>query len=107
MTISMEELPLRQIALARSKAPILMRRDEVINLKTAIHITGRSEKTIRHWCKLFGIGAQPCQGSPLEISAPGLEMVRHGDLVALELLREGKRDHPRVRRVFEHLGLPG
>lgn len=86
-------------------APILMRKDEIINLKTAVYVTGRSEKTIRHWCKEFGIGVQPCPGAPLEISAPALEMVRHGDVAALELLREGKRDHPRVRRIFEHLGL--
>ena len=88
-------------------APILMRKDEIINLKTAVHVTGRSEKTIRNWCKEFGLGVQPCPGAPLEISAPALEMVRHGDVAALELLREGKRSHPRVRRIFEHLGLPG
>lgn len=87
-------------------APILMRKDEIINLKMAVHITGRSEKTIRGWCKTFGIGVQPCPGAPLEISMPALEMVRHGDISALELLRQGRRDHPRVRRIFEHVGLP-
>lgn len=87
-------------------APILMRRDEVINLKTAVFVTGRSEKTIRGWCRDFRIGVQPFAGSPLEISAPALEMVRHGDFVAVDLLRKGKRDHPRVKRFFEHLGLP-
>ncbi|KAA3500257.1 hypothetical protein DXM26_20540 [Agrobacterium tumefaciens] len=86
-------------------APILMRRDEIINLKTAVHVTGRSEKTIRVWCRDFGIGVQSCAGAPLEISAPALEMVRHGDFVALRLLRDGRRTHPRVLRVFEHLGL--
>ena len=86
-------------------APILMRKDEIINLKTAVHVTGRSEKTIRSWCKEFCIGAQPFPGSPLEISAPALEMVRHGDFAALELLRQGRRDHPRVHRIFLHLGL--
>lgn len=87
-------------------APILMRRDEVINLKTAVHVTGRSEKTLRGWCKEFGIGVQSCAGAPLEISAPALEMVIHGDFVALELLREGKRAHPRVARIYDHLGIP-
>lgn len=85
--------------------PILQRPDETINLKTACHITGRTEKTIRGWCRQFGIGSQPCPGSPLEISAPALEMVRRGDIAALELLREGRRDHPRVRRYFDHLGI--
>lgn len=87
-------------------APILMRRDEVINLKTAVHVTGRSERTIRGWCKEFGIGVQSSLGAPLEISAPALEMVRHGDLSALNLLRSGERLHWRVRRYFDHLGLP-
>ncbi|WP_085034113.1 hypothetical protein [Ensifer aridi] len=86
--------------------PILMRADDIINLKAAVHITGRSEKTIRGWCRQFGIGSQACPGGPLEISAPALEMVRHGDVTALELLREGKRDHPRVSRYFDHLGIP-
>lgn len=86
-------------------APILMRKDEIINLKTAVHVTGRSEKTIRGWCKDFGIGVQPCAGAPLDISAPALEMVRHGDFAALELLRQGRRDHPRVQRIFMHLGI--
>ncbi|TBY52965.1 hypothetical protein E0H46_38595 [Rhizobium leguminosarum bv. viciae] len=87
-------------------APILMRKDEIINLKTAVHVTGRSERTIRNWCREFGIGVQPCPGAPLEISAPALEMVRHGDIAALELLREGERHHRRVRKYFEHIGIP-
>lgn len=87
-------------------APILMRRDEIINLKTAVHVSGRSEKTLRGWCKEFGIGVQSCPGAPLEISALALEMVKHGDITALELLREGNRAHHRVRRYLEHLGLP-
>lgn len=87
-------------------APILMRKDEVVNLKTAVHATGRSEKTIRGWCRQYGIGVQACAGAPLEISSPALEMVRHGDFAALELLRKGRRDHPRVARFYDHLGIP-
>ncbi|WP_313522257.1 hypothetical protein [Shinella sp.] len=86
-------------------APILMRRDEIINLKTAMHNTGKTDKTLRDLCKEFGIARQTKPRAPLEISAPALEMVIHGDIAALELLREGKREHPRVRRVFEHLGI--
>lgn len=86
--------------------PILMKGDEVINLKTAAYRANKSPKTIRNWCKAFGIGSQSFSGSPIEISAPGLEMVRRGDLIALELLRDGKRNDPRVVRYFEHLGLP-
>lgn len=86
-------------------APILMRKDEIINLKTAVYDTGRSEKTIRGWCKEFGIGVQSCAGAPLEISAPALEMVKHGDFTALERLRQGDRTNSRVKRYFDHLGL--
>jgi hypothetical protein len=83
-----------------------MRPDEVINLKTAVHRVRRDEKTIRSWCREFGIGRQSKPGAPLDISAPALEMVMHGDLVALELLRDGKRTDPRVSRYFDFLGLP-
>ncbi|MGO8244077.1 hypothetical protein [Rhizobium laguerreae] len=86
--------------------PILMRRDEVINLKLAVYCTGLDEKTLRGWCKEFGIGRQAKPGSPLGISAPALEMVVHGDMVALQLLRDGKRTDPRVSRYFDFLGLP-
>ncbi|MGV2074702.1 MULTISPECIES: hypothetical protein [unclassified Rhizobium] len=86
--------------------PILMRRDDIINLKMAVHRANRDEKTIRSWCKEFGIGRQSKPGAPLEISAPALEMVVHGDVAALELLREGKRTHARVKRYFDHLGVP-
>ncbi|MGO8074730.1 hypothetical protein AB9F41_19705 [Rhizobium leguminosarum] len=86
--------------------PILIRPDEVINIKTAVFRAGRDEKTIRGWCKEFGIGRQAKPGAPLDISAPALEMVMHGDLVALELLRDGKRTDPRVSRYFDFLGLP-
>lgn len=85
--------------------PVLMRKDEVINLKAAVYHTGRDEKTIRGWCKEFGIGRQAKAGAPLDISAPALEMVMHGDAVALELLREGNRTDRRVARYFEHLGI--
>ncbi|WP_260690532.1 hypothetical protein [Rhizobium leguminosarum] len=86
--------------------PILMRPDEIINLKSAIYHSGRDDKTLRKWCKEFGIGRQAKLGAPIEISAPALEMVIHGDVIALELLRNGNRSHPRVRRYFDHLGLP-
>lgn len=85
--------------------PILMRRSEVISLKEAVYRTGKSEKTIRTWCRDLRIARQSGQNAPLEISAPALEMVMHGDMEALELLRHGSRDDCRVRRFFDHLGI--
>ncbi|WEZ83526.1 hypothetical protein P6U16_01320 [Rhizobium sp. 32-5/1] len=87
-------------------APILMRKDDIILMKRAEDHSGRTDKTIRGWCKQFGIGRQSCPGAPIEISAPALEMVLEGDIVALELLRVGNRTHPRVKRYFDHLGIP-
>ncbi|MGO6898748.1 hypothetical protein ACCT15_35630 [Rhizobium ruizarguesonis] len=91
--------------LADGAWPILMHRSDIITLKEAVHRTGKSDRTLRSWCKLFGISRQASSGAPIEISAPALEMVMHGDMEALELLRRGDRHHPRVRRFFEHLGL--
>lgn len=86
--------------------PILIRPDEVINLKEAAHRISKAEKTVRGICKKYRIARQISAGSPLEISAPALLMICHGDIAALELLRQERRDHPRVRRYFDFLGLP-
>jgi len=85
--------------------PTIIKADEEINIKRACHLAGKTDKTIRGWCKQYGIGgAMP--GSSIRISAPALMMVHHGDVAALELLRQGNRNHPRVRRYFEDLGIP-
>lgn len=85
--------------------PILMRKCDIIGLKLAVHRSGKSGRTIRNWCRVHGIGRQSSPGAPLEVSAPALEMVLHGDMEALELLRGGNRDHLRVRHYFDHLGI--
>ncbi|MDR9808209.1 hypothetical protein [Rhizobium hidalgonense] len=92
-------------AVAIGAWPILMQQNDIITLKEAVHRTGKSDRTLRSWCKLFRISRQTNSGAPIEISAPALEMVMHGDMEALELLRSGNRHHPRVRRFFDHLGL--
>lgn len=85
--------------------PILMKPDEVICLAEAVHRLGRTDKVTREICKEFGICRQVRPGSPIEVSAPALEMVKHGDISALELFREGRREHPRVARYFDFLGI--
>ncbi|MCC2612627.1 helix-turn-helix domain-containing protein [Neorhizobium petrolearium] len=84
--------------------PILIKNGEEINIKQACHLTGKTDKTIRKWCKWYGIGGA-MHGAPIRISAPGLWMVFHGDPAALELLRAGKRNHPRVLRYFNDVGV--
>lgn len=86
--------------------PILMRKGEAIGMKQAEDLTGHDAKTITRWCRDFGIGVHSCQSAPWRISAPALMMVVHGDIRALELLRLGKRTHPRVSRFFDELGIP-
>ena len=95
-TTSLDKKP---SASGTSVLPILMHRSDIITLKEAIYRTGKSDRTLRNWCKQFGIGRQTSPGAPLEISAPGLEMVLHGDFDALELLREGNR---RDRRAYHY-----
>jgi len=63
--------------------PILMHRSDIITLKETVHRTGKTGRTLRNWCKLFGISRQTNSGAPIEISAPALEMVMHGDIEAL------------------------
>ena len=86
--------------------PVLMLPDDIIGMKQAQVLSGRDPRTIRRLCQQFGIGHQTMQNAPWEISAPALVMVRHGDYAALELLRCGNREHPRVKRVLNYLGLP-
>lgn len=86
--------------------PILIRKGDAIGMKQAEDMTGLSSKTIKRWCLDLGIGAHSCSSAPWRISAPALMMVLHGDIRALELLRQGKRDHPRVSRFFDDLGIP-
>jgi hypothetical protein len=88
-------------------APVLMRRDEVICIKRAVHYARRNDKTIRRWIKDHGIGRRSAGGGPYDVSLPALEMVLCDDLAALELLRSGQRSAPEVRRYLEFLGLPG
>jgi hypothetical protein len=84
---------------------VLMAPDDIISMKRAVHHARKSLDTIRRWCRRYGIARQATPGSPLEVSAIALEMVLHGDVEALELLREGRRSDPAVKRYIDHLGL--
>lgn len=85
--------------------PVLLRPGDAIGLKQAQHLVGRDAKTLKRWCRKYGIGFNVVRGAEWEISAPGAVLVRHADWEGLELLRSGKREHPRVKRVLDHLGI--
>ena len=89
----------------RHPQPILIRADEVMNVDRAAQHARRNPKTIRIWCRRFGIGRQSCDGGPMEVSRIGLEMVLHGDTEALELLRSGDRSSKEVIRYFDFAGI--
>lgn len=100
--------PVDEMGAEQSDAPwpIIIRKGECIGMKEAEDLSGASGKSIARYCKAFGIGAHAHGGGPWRISAPALVMVIHGDIQALELLRSGKREHPRVTRYFNELGIP-
>lgn len=83
--------------------PILGPLHEWFTLKQAVHYCGKHEDTVRDWVKIYAIGRQAVKNSRIEVSIPGFEMVRCGDLEALELLRAGDRSHPRVRHYLDRL----
>lgn len=91
---------------AANPKPVLMRADEILNIKRAASHARRNEKTIRIWVRQYGIGRQSCAGGPVEVSRIALDMVLHGDMDALEKLREGERGDPDVARYFNFAGLP-
>lgn len=82
-----------------------MRPGEVLSLKRAADHAGRDDSTLRRWAKIHGIARQAGRNARLKFSAPGLEMVLQGEFDALEHLRAGRRNHPDVVRIFDHLGL--
>ncbi|WP_188907104.1 hypothetical protein [Aureimonas endophytica] len=78
--------------------PFLMTREEAVPLKEAARRSGLSVDTIRRLHKRHGIGRQMAPRSPIEVSFLALLMLQHGDLAALELLRNGQRENERVSR---------
>lgn len=87
---------------------VLMRPDEVRDIKSAADYAGRDDRTIRRWAKHYGIGRQSGPGAPIEISLPALEMVLHGEWEALEKLRRRQIESGRDPDIRSHwLGAVG
>lgn len=86
--------------------PVFIRPSERIGIREACEYAGKTDRTIRTWCRRFGIGRVPLAGGPLVISLPALNMVMQDDPEALELLRTGNRSDPLVRRHFAETGTP-
>lgn len=85
--------------------PVPMWRMDILTLQQAAHEAKCHERTIVRLCHEQGIGRRSSRGGPYQISAPALQMALANDDVALELLREGRRDAPEVMRYLRSLQL--
>lgn len=77
--------------------PVPMLPGEIITVQQAAYYAGFGERTIRGWRKRLGIGRQPEHNGPIQISIIALEMALAGRRDAIELLRNGDREHRLVR----------
>ncbi len=87
-----------------AKPRLLVPPEEGATLKVAARRFKLSVDTIRRLYRAHGIGRQSGPGAPIIVSLPALMMLQHGDLEALALLQEGKRDDPVVGRYLRLLG---
>lgn len=77
---------------------------EACTLASAAARAGKSESTIRNWCRDYGIGRR-IVGGVWAVSKPALEMLLDGDQAALLAYHSGDRSGPLVRPYFERVGL--
>ena len=87
--------------------PILFPTSEAIGVKQAAARTGKSITTIRRLVAERELGRQTFRGAPVEICWPALLMAVHGDPEAIELLRDGNRSDPRVKRYLDYAAAYG
>jgi hypothetical protein len=79
-------------------------RGEVISIKQATEIAGRSESTIRNWSNQRGIGRR-IAGGKWDISRVALAMLLDGDDLALRAYLAGDRASERVHTYFDRCGV--
>ena len=80
--------------------------EEAITLKEAAHVAGRSEATIRGYCRNHDIGRRIPTGGPWRVSRVALHMLLENDLEALDTYLAGDRQSPSVQHYFRRLGVP-
>ena len=94
------------MSITSARPPLLIPQDEIISLKRAVAMTGKSPDTIRGFHRRHCIARQTSKNAPLEISIVALQMVLHDDPEALELLHAGERTHPPQVQYRLLVGLP-
>ncbi|WP_427026555.1 hypothetical protein ACP4J4_20270 (plasmid) [Aureimonas ureilytica] len=80
---------------------------EAFELKEIMRRTGGrvSESTLRRWNAKYGISRQAGRNAKHEFSIVAVVILQHGDIDALELLREWKRTDPRLAPYFHASGV--
>lgn len=86
--------------------PILAPSGEWVMLKAACTHADVKDWTMRDWVRRYGIGRQTSPQAPIFVHLPALQALLGGDLETLELIREGVRFDPRIRRIYEYLLIP-
>jgi hypothetical protein len=79
-------------------------RGEVISIREAMKIAGRSESTIRNWCNQRGIGRR-IVGGKWDISRVALAMLLDSDASALRAYLAGDRTSEHVQVYFDRYGI--
>jgi hypothetical protein len=79
-------------------------RAEILSVKEAAIVAGRSERTIRGWILLYDIGRKIC--GRYEVSKIAFAMFLDGDRSALALYLAGDRFSPIVTAYFKRCGVP-
>jgi hypothetical protein len=77
---------------------------EVLTLKQAAAIAGKSESTLRAWCEGYGLGRR-VGGGTWCVSKVALSMHLDGNRRGLRAYHAGKRTDPNVVYYFEREGL--
>lgn len=83
-----------------------MLRSDEIGIAEAAHRLGVCPRTAKKYVSQYSISRRLGRINQIWVSAPAVECVRHSDFEALELLRNGVRDHPRLHRYFKLAGVP-
>ncbi|PJO47192.1 hypothetical protein [Brucella pituitosa] len=86
--------------------PIIIRRGEEMAVKEAEFRAGMRRKAVIALVRRHAIFRQPTSRAPIVIHRAAFEMALAGDATAIKLLRQDRRDDPRVARYYDLVGLP-
>jgi hypothetical protein len=104
MTNPARTLDLTGPAVTSLKTLVPFASEECISIGEAALIAGKTERTIRNWCLMYGIGRRVGVGA-WAVSKVALTMFLDGDHEALAGYRDGARSWRPVAKYYERCGL--